>query len=478
MNGNFVNVFRANTEHPNPNGSITMRKVRVPRATLPPPPPVQFRVVHPGQGAAAAPLQQGALPAPHLVIELPPPAQENALPPSPPPPPQPNVLPPQLNALPPPPQLNALPAPPHLPPLLPLPVPPAVVDPKTILQKPNIQNTILNLLSHCHRILYLPPIQADILSVLSLPVRQMYANVDITNLYKLIVKGGNTTVLLQERTNYGRPQNRRNFPLSFTNDLDVSLLINPTLGPEDFTNVRNRLIVHIMHSISSFLQQPDYRADVLADYAVAGIQMVPGAYHQIVHYNDQEHVASENAETEDILHNDAYKNIPDGCPFMLGVHRDKVYYKPRVGPDGNPVVGPDGVQIRDKIKHDLSVIQLGTRSMPEHTLLEFAVPSRNFVHITFEWAMSMNHILFIDGMYRFLIMNPAGIYFDQRFAAAANTRPQKRANRTRRARQIKHKIINNKMQYLPFAVNYTLKQYVYRGHKAAQGYQLNGENLQ
>jgi hypothetical protein len=467
MNQNLVDVFRANMEHPNPNGSIPLRRMQVPRAELAQRPPVQIRVRYPGQAVAQPP---AALPPPQVAAVQP---QANALPP------QAVAVQPQANA----PQNAPHNQPPQPPqgPLLPAPAP--VVDPRTLLQKPHIQSTILECLTYCHRNLYDPQIQTAIYNSMTPNGRFFYHSLhpqgvplNPLNLYKLIVKGGNTTVLLEERTAFGRANNRRNFPLSFINDLDVSLLINPFLGPVDFTIVRNLLMFYLLKFINDFLQIDAYRANVLADYAVAGVQIMPDAYSQIVHYNNEERVFSEDQITEGFLHSDSFSNIPVGSPFMVGIFRDKVYYKPRVAANGSPVLDEDGLQIRDKIKHDLTVIQIATRSMPEITLMEFAIPSKNFVHLTFEWSMSANHFLFIDGAYRFMLLNPTGIYFDQKFAAAANTRPQKRHNRTRRARQIKNRIINPRLQNGTLRQNYNTKRLFYMAHKMLTGYPIQADD--
>ena len=194
-------VYRANKANPNPNGSLPFRLVPGLRAANLPPSPVTFAV---GE-AAAAPVHAVAAPAPQAAL----PAPQAALPA---------------------PQQPQQPQQPPQGPLLPAPVP--VLNPRTLLQKPHIQSTILEFLTFCHVNLYAPIIQSTIYNAMTENGRQVYHSfhaqgvpLNPTNLYKLIVKGGNTTVLLEERTAFGRAMNRRNFPLSFINDLDVSLLI-------------------------------------------------------------------------------------------------------------------------------------------------------------------------------------------------------------------------------------------------------------
>jgi hypothetical protein len=242
-----------------------------------------------------------------------------------------------------------------------------------------------------------------------------------------------------------------------TNDLDVSLLINPALGLEDFIKIRNKLMKKLLQTMHAFLQDNVQWPHILQAYRETGVHFMPQMYRIITHHHEESPVVAENAETMAILQDPAYQNMPDGCPFMMAIHRNVTFFKQVVGENGQPG--------RVKIEHDLSLIQMGTRALPETFLFEVSVPSKSFVHLDFEWQMSKNHWLLNEFPYTFFIMNPIGTYFDQKYASAANTRPQKRANRTRRAIQLKHRIVNRKVANGTLSANYNAKRAVYRTHK-------------
>jgi hypothetical protein len=361
-------------------------------------------------------------------------------------------------------QYAAIPPQPAAGPLLPLPPPPPL-NPRTLIQNQMIQLAILNCLTSCHNALYDPAFVEETRALLSAAGSETIMGLHAANehpfkathLFKLIVKGGNAAVFNEEKGPHARAENIKGYPLSLINDLDVSLLINPALGLEDFIKIRNKLMKKLLQTMHAFLQDNIQWPHILQAYRVTGVHFMPLMHRIIMHYHEESPVVAENAETNTILQDPEYQDIPEGCPFMMAIHRNVTFFKQVVGANGQPG--------RVKIEHDLSLIQMGTRALPETFLFEVSVPSKSFVHLDFEWQMSNNHWLLDDFPYTFFIMNPIGTYFDQKYASAANTRPQKRLNRTRRAVQLKQRIVNRKVANGTLSANYNAKRAVYRTHK-------------
>ncbi len=350
----------------------------------------------------------------------------------------------------------------------PPPPPPPQLNTRTLIQTPGIQQAVLTCLTRCHNALYAPAFVEETRALLSAAGRDAIMALHdagepfkAIHLYKLIVKGGNAVILNERKSPYTLPGHGIPFPLFFVNDLDVSLLINPVLELADFTIIRNHLMKKLLQTINAFLQGSPLWPQILQEYQAKGVNYVADAYRLIVHHDEEAPVVAENAETEGILKDPAYQTIPVGCPFMISIHRNVTFHKRTPGANGQMVL--------EIIRHDLSLIQMGTRSMPEVYLFEVSVPSRAFVHLQFEWDMSQNHWLLDQASYKFFVMNPVGTYFDQKYAAAANTRPQKRMNRTRRAQRLKERIVNRTRspQNGRLAANYNTKVVKYRAHRAA-----------
>ncbi len=122
---------------------------------------------------------------------------------------------------------------------------------------PNLQSEFLKLLNIIYNALYIDEAsRADIFTNVSEETKARATSVDAIkkNLYRFFIKGGAARTLL-----YSKKEDNK-YP--FTNDIDVVLLINPSLNDADFQNLHKNITEKIIQYVSNFIVK-EYSLDVL-----------------------------------------------------------------------------------------------------------------------------------------------------------------------------------------------------------------------
>lgn len=216
------------------------------------------------------------------------------------------------------------------------------------------------------------------------------------------LKGGNAATIHL----HGGP------PYPFKSDFDMTALIDPAeYSDELFVATVEAALFATFYAIGAAM--PNFGPRLASpDFAVAGL------------YGPVRHMLSK------IIDNPTWQILNGQSPFIVTLIPDLAYGSVSTG---------------------LTLIKVQTKTEPRVDIIDIAIPRRDYKFYEMEWEMADGNLIFYgmgelrrangkEIQYGFYMANDVFTYFDQRIAAALNTRPAKRSVRTERANALEKMI--------------------------------------
>ena len=295
---------------------------------------------------------------------------------------------------------------------------------------------------------------------------------------RFFLKGGNAaTILLHDEDGSASAASVTASTYSFTSDFDMTLLIDPSIYTDKlFLDSFTFMLVVIFYAVNS-----DYLTSYYVDdwkiirelYAKYGLAPKPDegriGRHAIVKkpsmYTPIQHAMApiidgsdsliyryiEHGHEPGVVPNPSWFSMSEGTPFDVEIIPDLVF--------GHRSTG-------------LTLIKVKTKTIPAVDMIDIAIPRKDFKYYQMEWEMSEGNLIQMHG---FLMANEIFSYFDQQIAAAMNTRPEKRAKRLERVKQLNVMIKADEEDYADELTRMTSIFRKYSGTKG--GYRATRRNL-
>ena len=287
---------------------------------------------------------------------------------------------------------------------------------KTIHRNPVIQAFCLNTITVLDALMN----NARLLEKILYFVRFDRGPIYVSDVFTFHLKGGNALPLLKIDIN---PETT--FPLKFTGDFDLTLLINPSLKREDFKVLREIMIYEIINMLKMIILQESDWGHIITNLMIHSIKLKRLDETRIS-------IANEAYTYDDFgLGANLYNHprlldfkIPVGCPFDLEIHPNLPY--------------------KDK-SLNFALIKLRTRTEPPIDLIDIAIPSMSYEHIQFDWDVHRT-LYFVGNEFKFRVADSLNVYIDYRISALTDSRTEKRRARNNRAIVVRNNILKPLLQ--------------------------------
>lgn len=302
-----------------------------------------------------------------------------------------------------------------------------------IVRNHHIQLFLLELISELHRAVYSEKTRANLRLLLKDPAVLEYLNHPETThkyVYRFYLKGGNAYAMIRTRHSAALHA----FPFPLESDFDMVCMINPRLSEHDFDRAR----VYLMYVLTMFKESSLWD---LANSAYPSVGLTPLPLDKTLPIPVNQ---ISGGPTDDsilkYLNSEGFNEIriPPGCPYIVRVVSNIAY----------ETVGANGRKVVNTVHNAL--LKYMSRTTPAHELVDIAIPSRAYANLATEWDL-YEDMLFKDTIYTrniaFYVLDPVMTYIDLRYAARMNTRPKKKANRSRRANSLRNALLTGRKNY-------------------------------
>lgn len=213
------------------------------------------------------------------------------------------------------------------------------------------------------------------------------------------------------------------------NDWDMSLLINPALDPGLFERFR----LFLMEKVRTILQELSSIGGEIGAMRTLIDPVSSGTGIGSITLTGESKTYTALSPTGV----PTTYTLPPG-PFTMR-YVDNIQYR---NGSGSPVITHTGL-----VSLALDIPLRADRPHIKTPLIDISIPHQRYPLLSFDYALYREHIV---GMNGFLVADPISLLFDQSVAKAYNSRPEKRARRNTRIRNIKNSLLSqNNKDHIP-----------------------------